>query len=160
MVKQFLMNLMLTFLWVALTGALNYPNFIFGYGLGFFILWLISRTAKKDKRKYFNRVPKVLEFFLYFIYDTIRANLQVAYDVITPKYFMKPGIVAFPMAASSDFEITMLANVIALSPGTLVIEVNNPKKIIYIHVTYLSDKDKFIHRMKNGLEKKLLEILR
>src|SRR5690606_25047646 len=126
MVKQFLMNLVLTFLWVALTGHLNYANFAVGYFLGFAILWLISRKDRPEQRKYFTRVPKILEFLLYFLYDTIRANLQVAYDVITPKYFMRPGVVAFPMDAKNEFEITMLANIIALSPGTLVIDVNEP----------------------------------
>ncbi|MBX9448434.1 MAG: Na+/H+ antiporter subunit E [Taibaiella sp.] len=160
MVKQFLMNLVLTFLWVALTGHLNYANFAVGYFLGFVILWMISRKDKPEQRKYFTRVPKILEFLLYFLYDTIRANLQVAYDVITPKYFMRPGVVAFPMDAKNEFEITMLANIIALSPGTLVIDVNEPEKIIYIHVMYLNDEERFIQRMKNGIEKKLLEIIR
>ena len=90
----------------------------------------------------------------------IKANLQVAYDVITPNYFMRPGIIRYPMDAKTDFEINMLAAVIALTPGTLFLDVSEDKKVIYIHVMYLKDKDKFITEFKSGSERRLLEILR
>ena len=160
MVRQLLLNIVLTFVWVALTGQMNYANFAFGFILGFAILWMISRKAPSEKRKYFTRVPRILEFLFYFLIDTVRANLQVAYDVVTPKYFMKPEVVAYPMDAETEFEITMLANVIALSPGNFVIDVNVPKKIVYIHVMYVHDKEKFISRFKSGIERKLLAIIR
>ena len=38
MIKNFLLNILLSFVWVALTGHLNYTNFAFGLILGFFIL--------------------------------------------------------------------------------------------------------------------------
>jgi len=160
MVKHLLLNLLLTFVWVALTGELTYGNFIFGFIIGFFILWLKDRNLHSSKRKYFTRVPKTIGFILSFILESIRANLQVAYDVITPRYNAKPGIVGYKMNAETNFEITMLANAIALTPGTLVLEVDERNKIIYIHVMYLTDREKFIQRLENGLEKKLLEILR
>lgn len=158
MVRQFLMNLMLAFIWVALTGNLTFSDFIFGFVLGFFILWLMTRN-EYDKR-YFSRVPKIIGFFLYFIYEMIKANLQVAFDVVTPKFFMQPGIIQYPMDAKTDFEINMLAAVIALTPGTLFMDVSEDKKVIYIHVMYLRDKDKFIKQFKTGSERRLLEILR
>lgn len=158
MVKQFLMNLLLAFIWVALTGNVTFSDFIFGFVLGFFILWLMTRN-ESDKR-YFNRVPKILGFFFYFLYEMIKANIQVAYDVVTPKFFMQPGIIQYPMDAKTDFEINMLAAVIALTPGTLFMDVSEDKKVIYIHVMYLRDKEKFIRQFKNGSERRLLEILR
>ncbi len=158
MVKQFLMNLLLAFIWVALTGALYFSNFFFGFLLGFFLLWLMRRS-EADQR-YFNRVPKIISFFFYFIWEMLKANVHVAYDVITPKFFMKPGIVKYPLVARSDFEINILATVISLTPGTLILDISDDKKAIYIHVMYLKDKDKFIAQIKNGLERRLLEILR
>lgn len=160
MVTHLLLNLLLTFVWVALTGELTYGNFFFGYILGFFILWLKDKNLHSSKRKYFTRVPKIIEFIFSFIIESIRANLQVAFDVITPRYNAKPGIVGFRMKAENNFEITMFANAIALTPGTLVLEVDDKNRMIYIHVMYLTDKEKFIQKLENGLEKKLLEILR
>ncbi|MBX3242093.1 MAG: Na+/H+ antiporter subunit E [Chitinophagaceae bacterium] len=158
MVKQFLMNLLLSFIWVALTGALYFSNFFFGFLLGFFLLWLMSRN--EADRRYYNRVPKIISFVLFFIWEMLKANIHVAYDVITPKFFMKPGIVKYPLIASSDFEINILATVISLTPGTLILDISDDKKALYIHVMYLKDREKFIQQIKNGLERRLLEIIR
>lgn len=152
------MNLLLSFIWVALTGEMLYTNFLFGFLLGFGILWIMNR-AEEDQR-YFTRVPKTLLLLLSFVYEMIKANIQVAYDVITPKYFFKPGIVRYPMNARSDLEINLLSTFISLTPGTLILDISEDKKTLYIHVMYLKDKQSFIKETKNKIEKKLLEILR
>lgn len=162
MIKQFLLNLLLSLVWVALTGHFNYPNFMFGYIIGFFILWLLARTMKSesDQKSYFYRVPKILMFILFFIQDMIKANIDVTIDILTPRLNINPGIIAYKHGFKTDFEITMFTNIVALSPGTMVVKVSNDKKTLYIHSLYLRDKEKFIKRMKNGLERKLIEILR
>ncbi|MDH5825292.1 Na+/H+ antiporter subunit E [Sphingobacterium faecium] len=152
------MNLLLSFIWVALTGSMYYTNFLFGFMLGFFILWVMNRN--EIDQRYFYRVPKTISFLFFFLYQMIIANLQVAYDVITPKYFFKPGIVKYRMDAKSDFEINLLSTFISLTPGTLILDVSDDKKILYIHVMYLHDKQKFMMQLKNNVERKLLEILR
>ncbi len=158
MIKFFLMNLLLSFIWVALTGSMLYSNFIFGYLLGFGVLWVMNRN-ESDVR-YFYRVPKIISFFFFFLYELIKANVQVAYDVITPKYFFKPGIVRYPVNANTDFEINLLSTFISLTPGTLIIDISDDKKAIYIHVMYLKDEEQFIRTLKTGVERKLLELLR
>lgn len=158
MIKNFLMNLLLSFIWVALTGSMYYSNFMFGFFLGFFILWIMNRN-EADQR-YFYRVPKTIGFLLFFLYEMIIANIQVAYDVITPKYFSKPGIVRFPMRAKTDLEINLLSTVISMTPGTLILDISEDKKSLFIHVMYLKSKDEFIAQIQNGFEKRLLEILR
>jgi len=157
MVKQFLMNLLLSFIWVALTGSMYYSNFLFGFLLGFFLLWIMNKN-EADQR-YFNRVPKIIGFAFYFLYEMMVANLQVAYDVITPKYFFKPGIVHFPLTATSDLEINLLAMFISLTPGTILLDVSEDKKSIVIHVMYLESREKFISRMQHS-ERKIIEIVR
>jgi multicomponent Na+:H+ antiporter subunit E len=158
MIKQLLLNIMLTFIWVMLTGELVFSNFVFGFLLSYMTLWLV--TADNEQKRYFSRVPAVISFVFFFLYGMLRANFQVAYDVITPKYFMKPGIVRYPMDAKTDLEITFLTNLISLTPGTLILDVSDDKKVVYIHVMYLEDKDAFIQQIKGGLEKRLLDILR
>ncbi|MGN5954742.1 Na+/H+ antiporter subunit E [Sphingobacterium lactis] len=158
MIKFFLMNLLLSFIWVALTGQMNYSNFVFGYLLGFGVLFIMNRN--ETDQRYFYRVPKIVSFFFFFLYELIKANVQVAYDVITPKYFFKPGIVRYPVNATTDFEINLLATFISLTPGTLIMDISDDKKAIYIHVMYLKDEEAFIRSLKTGVERKLLEILR
>ncbi len=158
MIKYFLMNLLLSFIWVALQGSLLYSNFIFGYLLGFGVLWIMNRN--ETDQRYFYRVPKIISFFFFFLYELIRANIQVAYDVITPKYFFKPGIVRYPVNAQTDFEINVLSTFISLTPGTLILDISDDKKAIYIHVMYLKDEEHFIRSLKTGVERKLLELIR
>ncbi len=158
MIRQLLLNIMLTFIWVMLTGELVFTNFMFGFLLSYVTLWLV--TADQEQKRYFSRVPAVISFIFFFIYEMLRANFQVAYDVITPKFFMKPGIVQYPMDARTDLEITFFTNLISLTPGTLILDVSDDKKVVYIHVMYLEDKDAFIQQIKGGLEKRLLDILR
>lgn len=158
MIKQFLMNLLLSFIWVALTGSMYYTNFLFGFMIGFGILWIMNRN--ESDRRYFNKVPRIISFIFYFLYEMIKANVQVAYDVMTPKYFMRPGIVRYPMNAQTDMEINLLSMVISLTPGTLILDISEDRKTIYIHVMYLQDPEKFIKDTKTGLERRLLEALR
>lgn len=159
MLQNFLLNILLTFVWVALTGHLDYANFIFGYTLGFFILWMVNRSVRANT-EYFYRVPKIFAFILLFIYDLLKANFEVMKDVVTPNYNMKPGIVKYEMDAKTDFEITMFANMIALTPGTVVVDLSKDKKFMYIHVMYLTNKEEFKSTLSNRIERKLLEILR
>jgi multicomponent Na+:H+ antiporter subunit E len=155
---RFLSNLLLSFIWVAITGAFTIENFIFGFALSFFLLWII--TINRSESKYFSRGPKIISFLFFFLYELIKANLEVAYDVITPKHFMKPGIVKIPLDSETDLEITLLANLISLTPGTLSLDVSDDRKVLYVHAMYVKDKEDFVASIKNGFEKRLLEILR
>lgn len=155
---RFLSNLLLSFIWVALTGNFTLLNFLFGFLLSFLIMWVISKNRREDV--YFSRGPKLIAFIFFFLYELAKANIQVAYDVMTPRFYMKPGIIKIPLTAKSDLEITLLANLITLTPGTLSLDVSDDKKVLYVHAMYVKDKQAFIDDIKNGFEKRLLEILR
>lgn len=160
--KTFLYNIFLTFIWVTLTMRLDVANFLFGFILSYFILWFIQRKNKNEK--YFYRIPKTFSFMAYFIKEVIKGSLKIGYDIICPKYKQKmnPGIIAVPLEAKSDREITLLANSITLTPGTISIAVSKDRKYLYVYNVYINKEDKqiSIDEIKNGLEKKLLEAIR
>ena len=156
--NQFLLNILLAIAWMLLTGELTAENFIEGLIIGYIILW-VSKAALGGT-KYFKKIPKAIGFFFYFVKELIVANLKVAFDIITPKDYMQPGIVAVPLDAETDMEITLLANLITLTPGTLSLDVSKDKKVLYIHTLYLEDIEKFRSEIKDGMEKRLLEVLR
>lgn len=155
---RFLSNILLTLVWVALTGSIAFLNFLFGFVISFAILWVI--TVDRGEAKYFKILPKIVAFLFFFLYELIKANIQVAYEVITPRLDMTPGIVRVPLDAETDIEITLLANLITLTPGTLSLDVSDDKKVLYVHSMYISDKEEFINGIKSGFERRLLEILR
>jgi multicomponent Na+:H+ antiporter subunit E len=147
-------------IWVFLTGGYEFNNFLFGFVLSFIIVRILSGSEEKSNKKYFKIVPKIISFLLFFIWELTKANIQVAYEVITPKFNMKPGIVALPLDAKTDLEITLLANLITLTPGTLSLDVSSDRSVLYVHAMYVMDKKEFIADIKQGFEKRLLEILR
>ena len=156
MKNRFLANLILTFIWVALTGSFAFANVVFGFFLSYFLLFVITRGT--GRARYFRLVPKVVSFFFFFSYELIKANVQVAWEVGTPSFHMTPGIVAVPLDVTSDGEITMLANLITLTPGTLSLDVSEDKKVLYVYSMYITNKEDFIKGIKNGFEKRIIEL--
>lgn len=155
----FLLNILLALAWVALTGQFTLINFAFGFALSYAMLWLAQRVTGPSP--YFGKARQVVSFALFFIWQVIKANLQVAYIVLSPRYHLHPGVVAVPLDARSDAEITLLANLITLTPGTLSIDVSADRKVLYIHAMDLGDDPaRFRRKIKDGFERRLLEVMR
>ena len=154
----FLLNVLLAMAWTALSGVFTPINFIAGFILGYAALWLTQRPERRSS--YFARVRKVIGFSFFFIKELIKANLRVAYEVMTPGHRMTPGLIAIPLDAKTDAEITALANLITLTPGTLSLDVSNDRRVLYIHAMYVKDVEQFKREVKEGLERRLLEVLR
>lgn len=158
MQKRFLLNVILTLIWITLTGTFTYINLFIGFIISFFILWIISRNSEDNR--YFTIAFKIVAFFFFFLYEMLKANMEVTYELMTFHLHMKPGIVKIELEARTDLEITLLSNLISLTPGTLVVDVSDDRKVMYVHGMYLEDKVKFIQSIKTGLEKPLLNIMR
>lgn len=156
--NNLLLNILLAIAWVMLTGEIGWQPLIEGMVIGYVILG-ISRYAL-GSHSYFQKIPKAIGFFFYFIKELVVANIVIAYDILTPTDHMKPGIVAIPLDAKTDLEITLLANFITLTPGTLSLDVSTDKKTLYVHGIYVKDADRFRASIKQGFEKRLLELLR
>ncbi|MCH6235642.1 Na+/H+ antiporter subunit E [Cognataquiflexum rubidum] len=154
----FLSNLILAIIWVLATGTLTEENFLFGFIIGFVILGVI--TYKKEERKYFTIIPKLFGFMIFLLWEITKANFQSARESFYPKSRLVPAIVKVPLDAKTDLEISFLANIISLTPGTLIMDVSNDKKVIYVHVMHLLDKEEFIKETKRKFEKPLLELMR
>ena len=104
------------------------------------------------------KIVKALELFVFLLWELLLANLRVAYDVLTPGYQMRPGV----LDARTDVEITLLANLITLTPGTLSLDVSSDRRVLYIHVMYIDrgDLEEVRRKIKSGFERRVLEVLR
>lgn len=74
-----------------------------------------------------------------FFFAMARANIDVAYRVITGK--IKPGIVRFNPGLYTDFGRTLLANSITLTPGTLTVDVDDDTGDFYVHWIYVRNPE-------------------
>lgn len=153
----FLINLVLMLVWVLATGALTEENLLFGFLLGFGILWLIY--VKRTEITYFSLIPRLLSFLSFVIWEIIKANFQTLVQSLYSKEKLKPAFIGIPLEIDGDAEILALSQMINLTPGTLVIDVSDDKKMLYVHVVHCEDKKKFLEGIRY-YEERLMKITR
>lgn len=137
----------------------HFGNNILVFMGAYFVLWLASFIYD---RSHFVKVPRTIKLTLYFFKELIIASLVVAWDVITPRLNVESGVIALPLEAKSNLEITILASLISLTPGTLSLDVSEDKSVLYVHAVYIKggDVEGLKRQIKDGFERKLLSITR
>ena len=153
-----LWNLLLALAWVAATGVFSFDNLVVGFLMGFLALFISRRVVGSPR--YFNKVGQVISLLGFFLWELLLANLRVAHDVLTPRHYMRPGVIAVPLDAETDNEITMLSNLLTLTPGTLSLDVSVDRKVLYVHAMYIDDAEDVRRKIKDGFERRVLEVLR
>ncbi|GET30542.1 Na+/H+ antiporter subunit E [Prolixibacter sp. SD074] len=106
----------------------------------------------------FVKIVQVIVFAGFYLWELLKANLVLAYDILTPVHHMKPGIVEIPLDLKSDSEIITLVNLITMTPGSLSLDVSEDRKRLYVHVLYLKDPEAYREEVKTGLEKRVKEV--
>ncbi len=151
----FLINVLLALAWAAVSGSFSPYNIVFGFVLGIGALSLIREQV--GSVGYFGRARRVVSLALLFIYELILSACRVTILVLSPKMKLKPGIFSYPLKVDRDFEITLLANLITLTPGTLSVDVSEDGKVLYVHALNCGDKDALIRDIAQGFETKVAE---
>ena len=123
----------------------------------FLLLWMSSYMYY---RLYFHALKGVLSLGVYFLKELIISNLSVIYFILSPRNKFRPAILELPLSLTSDFSITLLANLITLTPGTITLEISEDKKFLYFHTIDVAeeDLDKAKQKIKNGFEKRIMKI--
>jgi multicomponent Na+:H+ antiporter subunit E len=158
MAFQILLNFILAFVWMFLKTSYSPASFFVGYFFGLLIIYIFRRFF--TSRFYLLRVVAVLNLIYIFSLELILSNISVLKAVLRPKLNIKPGIFAFPTELKEDWEITMLANLITLTPGTLVVDLSPDNRILYVHAMDITDADEAIQSIKNTFEKAIMEVSR
>ena len=152
----FFWNINLALVWVAISGQFTASNFALGLGLGFLILFFTRRIVGLPT--YGTRAVKIIGLLLFFLWELLKANLRVAYEVLTPGYQLRPGIVAVPLDVKSDIEITLLAGLVALTPGSISLDVSQDRSVLYVHFMYVDDPEALRREVKEGFERRIMEV--
>jgi len=156
--RLFVLNLLVAFVWPLLIGSLTITDLLFGFIVGYLVLY--SLKGMLEPTEYFRKLPLTISFVVYFFWELVLANIRIAWEVVTPKPYRRPGIVAVPLDVKTDGEITLLACVITLTPGSMAIDISKDRKTMYIHAMFIDDVEEFKASIKNGFEKRVLELLR
>jgi multicomponent Na+:H+ antiporter subunit E len=157
-VNIFALNLLLAIGWAAVIGDFSEMSLIFGFVIGFVALW-VAKPLFGDTH-YFVRFHRSIHLALFFLWELWVSCVRVAWDVITPRLYARPGVIAVPLDATTDLEITMTANLISLTPGTLSLDVSEDRKTLYVHAMYISEVDALKRELKDGMERRVTEAFR
>lgn len=150
-------NILLAFAWIALTGNFDARGLFAGFVFGYFTLLVISRASGR-RPAYLRKVPQTIGFMLFYIWELIQSNIRVSIEVLTPTHNMKPGVIGLELKCQSDAAITMLANLITMTPGTLSLDVSNDKRMLFIHGMYIDNEEQLRAELKD-LERRVMELL-
>lgn len=111
----------------------------------------------------FRRFIRLPRFLMWFIWEMLRANWQVAADILTPGSSLTPAIVAYQTRGLTPKEVTVLSNLITLTPGTMTIDIDESPgqgEILYVLDLYAPATPEDFHAKLHELENKLLGITR
>lgn len=153
-------NLLLAIAWAALQAEFTLVNLLVGHILGYLILLMLVKGGVLAESRYIGKVPMALGLSAFFLRELVIANLRLAVDVVSVSSSIKPGIIAVPLDATSDSEILLLAALINLTPGSVALDVSPDRKILYVHSMYVETADAARAEIKNGYERRILQLLR
>lgn len=103
---------------------------------------------------------RLIGFAFVFARLLLVANWQVLRDIFTPGSSIEAGIARVPTRCRTDLEITMFANLISLTPGTLTLAVRRGEPtVLYVHGMYAPDPDAFRAEL-GAMETALLRAMR
>jgi multicomponent Na+:H+ antiporter subunit E len=152
-------NLLLALAWAALQGEFSLGTLITGQLIGYLILVALVRGGALAPSPYIGRVHRVVGLAAYFFWELLKANLKLALDIATPRYHMKPGIIALPLDATRDGQILLLSMLINTTPGSVALDVSPDRKTLYVHVMYMDTPDAARKDIKHGFERRVLGVL-
>lgn len=160
MPAQFLLNLFIAFLWVLLLDEDHFTasTFFAGYLVGIVIVFLMHRFF--GRKFYLVRVYSTIKLIVIFITEIFLSTKAVLKHILSPKLKLRPGIFKYKTKLTSDFEVTTLAMLLTLTPGSTVMEVGPEGNVFYIHVMDLQEsKDALLNSLAK-FEKAIMEVTR
>ncbi|WP_106497074.1 Na+/H+ antiporter subunit E [Lentibacillus sp. Marseille-P4043] len=158
MAFQIVINFIIAIMWMFLSESYTATSFLAGYLLGLLLLLLLNRFVPDTF--YLKRVYKIVKLILLFIKELISSNIDIVKLVYKRKPEFEPGIFALPVDLKSNWGITLLANLITLTPGTLSVAISYDHSHIYIHAMDIDTIDDSINSIKNTFEKAIMEVTR
>lgn len=162
-----LYNIVLAFLWCLLQEKFDIPEWLLGALYGYAILY-IFRVVLDDKqherrnlkhRDYFELSAKTARYLAIFCKELIKANIDVVKIVLSPRLNITPGIIEYKLDVKTDAGITLLANSITLTPGTLTVDISEDRRTLYIHALHINDARELEQSIRDSLERYSKEIL-
>ncbi|MFD1706553.1 Na+/H+ antiporter subunit E [Siminovitchia sediminis] len=160
MPAQFLLNLFIAFLWMVLRDEdeLRFSTFFTGFLAGIVIVFLMHRFF--GQQFYLHRFYYVVKLILIFISELFQSALLVMKHIVSREIDVKPGIFSYETQLKTDWEVTTLAMLLTLTPGSVVMEVSPQGNVFYIHALDIERYKDTLIRSLGKFEKAIMEVTR
>lgn len=143
MISRIILFIIGLLVWLLLSWPPDIQHLWVGMLVSVFVA-LLTGDMFTRRPKSFIQIKRYLWFFYYlpmFLWECLKANIDVACRVIHPDLPINPGIVKVKTTLKSEVGLTFLANSITLTPGTLSVDIDEKKGFLYVHWIDVKDKD-------------------
>lgn len=131
------------FIWMLLSWPFDLQHVLVGVPVAALVAFLTGDMFT-TRPHHFGHPTRYLWFCYYvplFLWECLKANIDVAFRVINPKLPIRPGIIKIKTSLKSDTALTFLANTITLTPGTFCVDIKPQEGILYIHWIDVKSED-------------------
>ncbi|MDB5507385.1 MAG: Na(+) antiporter subunit [Devosia sp.] len=149
-----------TLLWGVVSGSFETLNLLLGAGFGLLVGFILRDRVKATGG--LRRVRAIVALAGLFVWELLASAIGVAVLALTPnlKARLRPAIIAYPLLVTTDVEITLLASLITLTPGTLSLDVSADRSVLYVHVLQLTNRETLIAGIAAGFEARIMAVFR
>lgn len=151
-----LLTVSLALLWLLLVNQLSAGHVVLGALLGWLIPFATSSFWPEQIR--IRRPLTLLRFFAVFMLDIVRGSFQVAWLILLGPSRLRPVFVEVPLALETDLAISLLANTISLTPGTVSARLSADKRTLIVHTLDTGDAAALVAEIKQRYENPLKKI--
>lgn len=116
------MFFLLFLFWIGFNGAITLEIVLFGVAICALMCLFCSKAmgySFRQERSVYRMIPSILKFLGILVVEIVKANLQVARIILSPKIKIEPTMTDFTPPIDKTIYLVALANVITLTPGTI-----------------------------------------
>lgn len=147
--------------WLLMTSFTDLQEIMAGIVVAFLVT-LLSRVLLSSTKIHigFKKICRLIIYFLILIWEMVKANFYMMSLILRPKLPVNSGIVKIKTGLKNDAALTILANSLTLTAGTLAIDVNQSEGLLYVHCIEIPGRDLAGNTAAIGeqFEKRLREI--
>ncbi|MFZ7944509.1 MULTISPECIES: Na+/H+ antiporter subunit E [Bacillaceae] len=158
MPMQVLVNLLIGLIWMFLQDDWSGLTFLSGYLFGLLVLLILRRYL--PTKFYLVTLLAIVQLFFLFLYELFTSCILVIRQILRPKINITPGIFTLETELEGDLEVTLLALLLTLTPGSVVVEISSNSKKFYIHAMDIPESSDAVLLSKNKFEKAIKKVTR
>jgi len=134
----------LVVVWILLWGDVSIANILGGAAVAVALLVAFPGDRPEPGQRYVVRPVPFVALVWFLAKQLVRSNVLLAREVISRQSLLRTAVISAPLLTRSPALINATCNLMALNPGTLVIEIDEPAGVIFVHVFYLHDLDEVV----------------